>query len=49
MEEIGNGFRFGLEGQFRSGSLQGQPFHGTYSVESRTGSLMLARVEPDDA
>jgi hypothetical protein len=41
MDEIGNGFSFGLKGKFCSGSLQGQPFHGTYSVESRTGSLTL--------
>jgi hypothetical protein len=41
MVEIGNGFDFDLKGTFCSGSLRDRPFHGTYSIESRTGSLTL--------
>jgi hypothetical protein len=42
MEELaGDGFLFNLRGTFASGPLRGQPFHGTYSVSSRRGSLML--------
>lgn len=41
MEEIGNGFDFGLKGRFASGPLRGMPFHGIYSVASRQGSLTL--------
>jgi hypothetical protein len=42
MDEIGNGFDFGLKGTVTSGRHKGLPFHGTYSVESRSGRLMLA-------
>ncbi|MCC7254207.1 hypothetical protein [Hyphomicrobium sp.] len=41
MVEIGAGFDFGLRGTFCSGPLRDQAFHGTYSVETRTGSLSL--------
>jgi hypothetical protein len=41
MVEIGNGFDFGLRGTFRSGPLRDRPFHGTYSIQSRSGSLTL--------
>ena len=41
MVEMGNGLSFDLKGTFASGRLRGQPFHGTYSVEFRRGSLSL--------
>jgi hypothetical protein len=41
MVELGNGFQFELKGAFASGQLKDQPFRGTYSVETRTGSLIL--------
>lgn len=41
MVESGNGFDFDLRGTFCSGRLRDQPFHGTYSVESRSGLLTL--------
>lgn len=43
MEEVGNGFSFNLWGTVASGPLQGAPFHGFYSVESRSGALILER------
>lgn len=41
MVEIGNGFDFGLRGTFCSGRLRDRPFHGTYSVGSRSGSFRI--------
>ncbi|WP_139247798.1 hypothetical protein [Hyphomicrobium sp. CS1GBMeth3] len=41
MIEMGNGFDFDLKGTFCSGPLCDQPFHGTYSVESRSGLLTV--------
>lgn len=41
MEELGEGFNFALQGVIRSGSLSGSRFEGTYSVESRAGSLTI--------
>ncbi|HEX2841053.1 hypothetical protein [Hyphomicrobium sp.] len=41
MVEMENGFSFDLRGTFSTGPLRGQPFHGSYSVASRTGSLVL--------
>lgn len=41
MVEVGNGFDFDLKGRFCTGQLRDQPFHGVYSVESRSGSLMI--------
>ncbi len=41
MIEMENGFSFDIKGRFCTGSLRGQPFHGTYSVGSRKGSLLL--------
>jgi hypothetical protein len=41
MHETGNGFDFDLKGTFCTGQLRDRPFHGIYSVESRTGSLTL--------
>lgn len=42
MVETGDGgFDFNLTGIFATGDLCGRRFRGTYSVESRSGSLML--------
>jgi hypothetical protein len=41
MDEQGNGFNFDLIGTFCSGTMRGQPFHGTYSIGTRTGSLTV--------
>lgn len=41
MVEMENGFSFDLKGTFSTGQLRGHPFHGAYSVASRTGSLVL--------
>jgi len=41
MVEMGNGLKFGLKGTFCSGGLRDQSFHGTYSVDSRSGLLTL--------
>lgn len=44
MEELGEGFNFAIHGVIRSGPMQGSAFRGTYSVESRSGSLALAQA-----
>lgn len=41
MDELGEGFSFALQGVIRSGPMQGTRFEGTYSVESRAGSLSI--------
>ena len=41
MVEMGNGLKFGLKGTFRSGGMRDLPFHGIYSVDSRSGQLTL--------
>lgn len=43
MTEQADGWSFGLKGRLSSGAYKGIPFHGTYSVESRSGTLTLAR------
>lgn len=41
MEEVGNGFDFDLTGNFVTGALKGRGFQGHYSVETRSGSLVV--------
>jgi len=41
MEELGEGFNFALQGVIKSGPMKGTPFRGTYSVETRGGSLAM--------
>lgn len=43
MTEQPDGWSFDLKGRLSSGPYKGVPFHGVYSVESRSGSLTLAR------
>ncbi len=40
MEEV-DGFDFDLVGAFASGNLSGKGFEGHYSVETRSGSLVV--------
>ena len=41
MDEIGDGFSFRLRGVVRSGPVSGATFDGSYSVETRSGSLQI--------
>ncbi|MGE3917947.1 MAG: hypothetical protein AB7F78_19810 [Hyphomicrobiaceae bacterium] len=42
MDELaGGGFSFTLRGIVRSGEHSGRPFHGTYAVETRSGTLTI--------
>jgi hypothetical protein len=41
MEELEDGLSFRLTGAIETGALKGAPFHGVYSVGSRTGVLKL--------
>ena len=43
MAEQVDGWTFDLKGRLASGPDKGAPFHGTYCVQSRSGSLFLAR------
>ncbi len=44
MDEQPDGFSFELRGIARSGAMSGRPFRGSYSVESRSGSLSFDAV-----
>jgi len=41
MEEAGDGFGIDLTGTFVTGLLKGHAFEGHYSVETRSGSLLV--------
>lgn len=41
MEELSDGFSFRVHGIVRSGDHIGRPFTGIYSVENRSGALVL--------
>ena len=43
MEEQADGWTFGLKGRLTSGARKGTPFHGRYSIETRTGTFTLER------
>lgn len=48
IEERGNGFDFGLVGIVTSGRHKGLPFVGSYSVETRSGTLKLSAQRSGD-
>jgi hypothetical protein len=41
MEELSGGFSFRVHGIVRSGNHSGRPFTGIYSIENRSGALVL--------
>lgn len=46
MEELDDGLSFHLKGAIETGVLKGAPFHGVYSVGSRTGVLKIGDRHP---
>lgn len=43
MAEQSDGWTFDLKGRLMSGAYKGTPFHGRYSIETRSGTLTLSR------
>lgn len=41
MDELPDGFSFTIRGVVQSGEMQGSTFHGSYSVETRSGMLTI--------
>jgi hypothetical protein len=46
MEELPDGLSFRLTGAIETGTMKGLPFHGIYSVGSRTGILRVSDGHP---
>jgi hypothetical protein len=41
IDELSDGFSFDIRGIVRSGQHKGRPFHATYSIEKRSGTLTV--------